>query len=87
MPQEWQLFIRALPTNLSVEKMALLNEKLRFNSWKNAEVATEWFVLSIKTGYLEPRPDMEEFLLLVNLSLFSLHCILKVEERIFKYEK
>lgn len=72
MPQEWQLFIRALPTNLSVEKMALLNEKLRFNSWKNAEVATEWFVLSIKTGYLEPRPDMEEFLLLVGRRKFLL---------------
>jgi hypothetical protein len=72
MPQEWQLFIRALPTNLSVEKMALLNEKLRFNSWKNAEVATEWFVLSIKTGYLEPRPNMEEFLLLVGRRKFLL---------------
>lgn len=72
VPQEWQLFIRALPSNLSVEKMALLNEKFHFNSWKNAEVATEWFVLSIKTGYYEPRPFMEEFLLLVGRRKFLL---------------
>jgi aminopeptidase N len=63
IPQEWQAFIRQLPTNIAPEKLALIDEKLHFSTWKNSEVATEWYVLCIKAGYTAIRPTMKAFLL------------------------
>lgn len=63
IPQEWQAFIRQLPTTISPDKLALIDEKLHFSTWKNSEVATEWYVLGIKAGYTEIRPSMKAFLL------------------------
>jgi hypothetical protein len=36
---------------------------LQFKSWGNAEVATEWFCLGIRSGYKAVRPPMKQFLL------------------------
>lgn len=62
VPQEWQAFIRALPKKMKPERLALLDEKLNFKSWGNAEVATEWYVLGINSEYDAIRPNMEAFL-------------------------
>ena len=71
-PQEWQAFIRQLPKTISPERLALLDEKLKFKSWGNAEVATEWYVLGIKAGYKDIRPNMEKFLMKIGRRKFLL---------------
>jgi hypothetical protein len=63
--QEWQAFVRRLPTTIDPELMRKLDANLHFKTWENAEVRTEWFTLGIRSGYLEIRPDMERFLLKV----------------------
>jgi len=62
-PQEWQAFIRQLPAKSDPAKLALLDQKLSFKSWGNAEVATEWYVLGINSGYKAIRPHMKTFLM------------------------
>ncbi|ASS47873.1 MAG: hypothetical protein A3D31_18395 [Candidatus Fluviicola riflensis] len=62
-PQEWQVFIRQLPKKMDPERLALIDEKLDFKNWGNAEVATEWFCLSIRSGYTDPRPQIKKMLL------------------------
>jgi aminopeptidase N len=62
-PQEWQAFIRQLPKKMDPEQLALLDKKLNFKTWGNAEVATEWYCLGIRSGYTAIRPPMKKFLL------------------------
>jgi hypothetical protein len=62
-PQEWQVFIRQLPKKMDPARLALIDEKLDFKDWGNAEVATEWFCLSIRSGYKEPRPQIKKMLM------------------------
>jgi len=62
-PQEWQAFIRQLPDHMDPARLTLLDSKLSFKSWGNAEVATEWYVLGIKSGYKAIRPHMKTFLM------------------------
>ncbi|MEN9699892.1 MAG: hypothetical protein RLZZ301_1090 [Bacteroidota bacterium] len=64
--QEWQLFIRNLPSDLSINKMRELDRDLHFSATGNSEVLTEWFILSAKTGYaVQIRPVLERFLVKV----------------------
>jgi leukotriene-A4 hydrolase len=62
-PQEWQAFLRQLPKKVDPQQLSLLDEKLHFSSWGNAEVATEWYCLGIRSGYKAIRPPMKKFLL------------------------
>jgi aminopeptidase N len=70
--QEWLAFIRRLPRNISIDKLKLLDKKLDFKGWGNAEIATEWFVLGVDAGYKDIRPDMEKFLKKVGRRKFLL---------------
>ncbi|WP_186280010.1 M1 family metallopeptidase [Fluviicola chungangensis] len=72
VPQEWQAFIRALPKKMDPERLAIVDEKLHFNNWGNAEVATEWYVLAINSNYTEIRPDIEKFISKVGRRKFLL---------------
>lgn len=60
--QEWLAFIRRLPRNIDIEKLKLLDQKINFKGWGNAEIATEWYVLGIEAGYKDIRPNMAKFL-------------------------
>lgn len=60
--QEWMAFIRRLPTDISVDKLRKLDEKLGFKNCGNTEIMTEWYILAIKAGYTDVRPDMAAFL-------------------------
>ena len=62
-PQEWQVFIRQLPKKMDPARLALIDQKMDFKNWGNAEVATEWFCLSIRSGYKDVRPQVKKFLL------------------------
>ncbi len=70
--QEWLAFIRKLPKSISVEQLKLVDEKLNFKNSGNAEIMTEWFVLAIKAGYNDVRPEMEKFLMKVGRRKFLL---------------
>lgn len=72
VPQEWQAFIRALPKKMDPERLALIDEKLGFSTWGNAEVATEWYVLGINSNYTEIRPQIEKFISRVGRRKFLL---------------
>jgi leukotriene-A4 hydrolase len=60
--QEWQTFIRRLPTPMDPKKMKLLDKKLDFKGCGNAEIMAEWYVLAVNSSYTEVRPNMERFL-------------------------
>jgi leukotriene-A4 hydrolase len=68
--QEWLAFVRRLPRNMNPKQMALLDQKLNFKGWGNAEIMTEWFVLGIQVGYYDIRPDMEKFLMKIGRRKF-----------------
>jgi hypothetical protein len=70
--QEWLAFIRRLPRNISVDKLKLLDKKLDFKGWGNAEIATEWYILGVDAGYEDIRPNMEKFLKKVGRRKFLL---------------
>ncbi|WP_300663849.1 M1 family metallopeptidase [Fluviicola sp.] len=72
VPQEWQAFIRALPKKMDPERLAVIDKKLGFSTWGNAEVATEWYVLGINSNYTEIRPQIEKFISKVGRRKFLL---------------
>lgn len=72
IPQEWQAFIRRLPSKMDPDKLRQLDEKLNFKGWGNAEVATEWYVLGIRSGYDDIKPNLEQFLMKVGRRKFLL---------------
>ncbi len=70
--QEWLAFNRRLPRNISIDKLKLLDKKLDFKGWGNAEIATEWYVLGVDADYKDIRPNMEKFLKKVGRRKFLL---------------
>lgn len=72
IPQEWQAFIRKLPAKTDPKLLTELDARLGFKSWGNAEVATEWYVLGIHSGYRDIQADMEKFLMKVGRRKFLL---------------
>lgn len=60
--QEWLAFIRKLPSNISIEKMKIIDQNLSFKDCGNAEIMAEWFVLGIQAGYDDIQPNISAFL-------------------------
>jgi hypothetical protein len=60
--QEWMEFIRSLPKKMDPEKMAIADAYMNFSRWGNSEVMTEWYILSIRSGYKPAFLPMEEFI-------------------------
>jgi hypothetical protein len=71
-PQEWQVFIRSLPKKVAPDKLQEVDAHLHFSDWGNAEVATEWYVLSINSDYTANRPQIEKFVTKVGRRKFLL---------------
>lgn len=55
--QEWQTFIRRLPSHLAVNKLKEIDRYLRFSYSGNSELLTEWFVLSAHCNYVSHNKD------------------------------
>lgn len=68
--QEWLAFLSKIPSDISPESMRMLDEKLDFKGWMNSEIVTKWYVLGIKAGYTDIRPDMRKFLVKVGRRKF-----------------
>ena len=60
--QEWQTFIRRLPSDIRPERLKLLDSKLNFKGCGNAEIMSEWYVLGINSNYKGIRSEMSKFL-------------------------
>ena len=70
--QEWLTFIRHLPSDLTKAQMGILDEKLQFTEWTNAEIQFEWFMKGIAIEYTEINPALKLFLSKVGRRKFIL---------------
>lgn len=60
--QEWQTFIRALPKNISKEKLKIIDFHLGFKNCGNSEIMTEWYTKALENNYTEINGEIERFL-------------------------
>ena len=63
--QEWLHFLKALPPQLSPEKMRELDRAFSFTRTGNSEILEEWLLMSIRNRYEPAYPRLEEFLVSV----------------------
>lgn len=59
---EWLHFLRGMPADLKPEQMRLLDNAFNLSNTGNSEVADEWYLLALKTGYTRAYEPMERFL-------------------------
>jgi leukotriene-A4 hydrolase len=59
---EWMHFLRHLPKDLNIEKMADLDKAFHFTQTGNSEIADLWFLQAILTKYTVAYPAMKAFL-------------------------
>jgi len=66
----WLHFIRALPTRITLNQMADLDQFFNFTNSGNAEILYAWFIKAIQHNYLKAFPALENFLLTVGRAKF-----------------
>jgi leukotriene-A4 hydrolase len=59
---EWLHFLKNLPDSLTQSQMGQLDDFGNFTRTGNAEIATVWFVLAVRTGYKPAYSALENFL-------------------------
>lgn len=67
---EWLHFLRAIPENLTTERMAELDKAYGFTDSKNSELQGIWYEKAILTRYERAFPAMEDFLVHVGRRKF-----------------
>ena len=50
-PDDWQIFLQAMPTSLPVEDCAWLDEQFDLTSAGNSEILSNWLVIAVNSGY------------------------------------
>lgn len=60
---EWIYFLRQLPTDVSKERMADLDQRFKFTQSKNSEILCVWLQKAIKADYVKANSALKEFLL------------------------
>ena len=60
--QEWVHFIDGLGKTLPVEKLAALDKAYHFTGTANGEIAMRWYPLTIRSGYVDARPEIARFI-------------------------
>lgn len=68
--QEWMHFIRQLPQESNAETLAMLDKEFQFSTCGNAEIMTEWYLVSLRKGYDKINQPMEDFLINVGRRKF-----------------
>jgi leukotriene-A4 hydrolase len=68
--QEWMHFIREIPADADADKLAMLDKEFNFSNCGNAEVMSEWYLVSIQKGYDKINKPMENFLVNVGRRKF-----------------
>jgi aminopeptidase N len=60
--QEWLQFLRSLPRDLSVEKLAALDKAFDFTNRGNSEVVHQWLLIAVRNHYSPADARLESFL-------------------------
>lgn len=68
--QEWQTFIRNLNKDLDSDQMKLIDNKLEFSKNGNPAIQSDWFLLSVRSGYTDNRQEMEQYLIKIGRRWF-----------------
>jgi hypothetical protein len=63
--QEWLHFLKALPPQLTPERMRELDRTFSFTRTGNAEILEEWLQMVVRNHYEPAYPRLEEFLVSV----------------------
>jgi leukotriene-A4 hydrolase len=63
--QEWLHFLKALPPQLTPEKMWELDRTFSFTRTGNTEILDEWLLMALRNRYEPAYPRLEEFLVTV----------------------
>ena len=63
--QEWLHFLKALPPQLTPERMRELDRAFSFTRTGNAEILEEWLLMAVRNRYEPAYPRLEEFLVSV----------------------
>jgi aminopeptidase N len=61
--QQWQHFIKTLPADVALPKLAELDLTFRLTRSGNSEILSDWLLLSIRRGYRAADDRLSEFLL------------------------
>lgn len=59
---EWLHFLRYLPAQLSLEKMAELDRSFHLTGSGNSEIAAQWLLMAIRNRYEPAYPKLEQYL-------------------------
>jgi leukotriene-A4 hydrolase len=59
---EWVHLLEAMPATLTEAQLQALDAAYQFTGTANAELAQRWYPLTIRSGYLQARPQIAEFL-------------------------
>ena len=62
MTQEWVRFLEGMPDKLTAAQSAALDKAYHLNGTPNGEIAQRWYPLAVRSGDMEARPGMAEFL-------------------------
>lgn len=79
--QEWLHLLRSMPRTTSPKILAYLDQLIDFNSWHNAEIQTEWFLLAIDANYKPAFPALKTFLGKVGRRKYLQPLYVKLTER------
>ena len=60
--QQWVHFIEGMGDTLTHEQLAQLDQAYQFTGTANGEIAMRWYPLTIRSGYVDARPEIAKFI-------------------------
>ena len=60
--QQWVHFLEGMGDTLTVEQLKQLDDAYRFTGTANGEIAMRWYPLTIRSGYVDARPQIATFI-------------------------
>jgi leukotriene-A4 hydrolase len=60
--QQWVHFIEGMGDKLTVEQLKQLDDAYHFTGTANGEIAMRWYPLTIRSGYVDARPEIARFI-------------------------
>ncbi|WP_213603290.1 M1 family metallopeptidase [Pseudoxanthomonas japonensis] len=60
--QQWVHFLEGMGETLTVEQLKQLDDAYHFTGTANGEIAMRWYPLTIRSGYVEARPEIARFI-------------------------
>jgi len=60
--QQWVHFLEGMGEKLTVEQLKQLDDAYHFTGTANGEIAMRWYPLTIRSGYVDARPEIAKFI-------------------------